>query len=176
MVEVLAKEEEGELGMEEVVLATGHLQEYEGTALRKNKGKRSKSRKEQEAPSPHPRHPRHAGRVIPGGAARLPQLQPEAGARQQGPRDARPVRDLPRHRADQDQAELRQGGVREPPLPQEVSYRRVWGDAAGRWPLLKAGHITVAAAVLVHRVPSFGFLVTEPAAPGRLDTDRLLAR
>jgi hypothetical protein len=50
-VEVLAKEEEGELGMEEVVLATGHLQEYEGTALRKNKGNRSKSRKEQEAGS-----------------------------------------------------------------------------------------------------------------------------
>ena len=49
VVEVLAKEEEGELGMEEVVLATGHLQEYECTALKKNKGNRSKSRKEQEA-------------------------------------------------------------------------------------------------------------------------------
>ncbi len=66
--------------------------------------------------------------------------------------------------------------MREPPLQQEVSYRRVRGDAAGRWPLLEAGHITVAAAVLVHRVPSFGFLVTEAAAPSRLDTDRLLAR
>jgi hypothetical protein len=51
VVEVLAKEEEGELGMEEVVLATGHLQEYECTALKKNKGNRSKSRKEQEAGS-----------------------------------------------------------------------------------------------------------------------------
>jgi hypothetical protein len=83
VVEVLAKEEEGELGMEEVVLATGHLQEYEGTALRKNKGKRSKSRKEQEAPSPHPRHPRHAGRVIPGGVRGAGGAAPAGGGRRQ---------------------------------------------------------------------------------------------
>jgi hypothetical protein len=49
-VEVLGREEEGVLGLEEVVLTTGHLQEFECTAARKNKGKGSKSRKDLEGP------------------------------------------------------------------------------------------------------------------------------
>lgn len=65
----------------------------------------------------------------------------------------------------------------EPPLPQEASYRRVRsspGPGAGGWHLLQEGGWRVEAAALKHRIPSFGFLLSEAPSPGRLDSGKLL--
>ena len=40
--------------------------------------------------------------------------------------------------------------------------------------MLKEGKMEVQAAALTHRIPSFGFLITEAAGPGKLDSDKLL--
>ena len=61
------------------------------------------------------------------------------------------------------------------PLPQERTYKRVKADEkTGAWCVLKKGKVEVQAAALVHRIPSFGFLVNEAPDTGKLDSARLL--
>jgi len=61
------------------------------------------------------------------------------------------------------------------PLPQERTYKRVKADEkTGAWCVLKEGKMVVQAAGLVHRIPSFGFLITEAPDAGKLDASRLL--
>ena len=62
----------------------------------------------------------------------------------------------------------------ERPLPQESSYSRLeYSEAVGGWSLYQDKMLRVEAAVLRHRIPSFGFLITERNSPGRLNTARL---
>lgn len=59
-------------------------------------------------------------------------------------------------------------------LPCEVSYSKV-ECKDGSWQLFSEGGVSVVAAALVHRIPSFGFVITEAASPGQLDSGKLLA-
>ena len=47
-------------------------------------------------------------------------------------------------------------------------------EKTGAWCVLKEGKMVVQAAALVHRIPSFGFLITEAPDAGKLDAARLL--
>jgi len=59
-------------------------------------------------------------------------------------------------------------------LPQEKSHSRVsFDEDSGCWPLVQDTGLTVVAAALRHRVPSWGFVITERSGPGRLNTERL---
>ena len=60
-------------------------------------------------------------------------------------------------------------------LPVEVAYRQV-SVCDGSWNIFKNSDFSVTAAALKHRVPSFGFVITESSSPGSLDTTKLLAR
>jgi len=46
----------------------------------------------------------------------------------------------------------------------------------GSWNIFRNSHFSVSAAALKHRIPSFGFVITESSSPGSLDTTKLLAR
>ena len=62
----------------------------------------------------------------------------------------------------------------ERPLPQESSYERLeYSEAVRGWSLHQEKMLRVEAAALRHRIPSFGFVITERSSPGRLDTDKL---
>ena len=62
----------------------------------------------------------------------------------------------------------------EPPLPQESFYERLeYSEAVRGWSLHQDKMVRVEAAVLRHRIPSFGFVITERSSPGRLDTEKL---
>ena len=59
-------------------------------------------------------------------------------------------------------------------LPQEKSHSRVsFDEDKDCWPLLQEAGITVVAAALRHRIPSYGFIITEKSGPGRLKTEKL---
>lgn len=59
-------------------------------------------------------------------------------------------------------------------LPQEKSHSRVsFDEDKGCWPLLQEAGFTVVAAALRHRIPSYGFIITEKSGPGRLNTEKL---
>jgi len=61
------------------------------------------------------------------------------------------------------------------PLPQERTYRRVSADEkTGAWSVLAEGGVEVQAVGLAHRIPSFGFLISEAPSPGKLDAGKLL--
>jgi len=65
--------------------------------------------------------------------------------------------------------------LEESPLPQESSYSRVEFDTDGKcWRLLENSHFEVSAAALKHRIPSFGFIISEKSSPGKLDSKKLL--
>jgi len=61
-------------------------------------------------------------------------------------------------------------------LPVEVSHRKVEMSNNGSWNIFKSSDFSVSAAALKHRIPSFGFVITESSSPGSLDTTKLLAR
>ena len=62
-------------------------------------------------------------------------------------------------------------------LPQEKSHSRVsFDEDRGCWPLMQEAGVTVVAAALRHRIPSWGFVITEKSGPGRLDTEKLERR
>ena len=62
----------------------------------------------------------------------------------------------------------------ERPLPQESFYERLeYSEAVRGWSLHQDKMLRVEAAVLRHRIPSFGFVITERSSPGRLDTEKL---
>ena len=62
----------------------------------------------------------------------------------------------------------------EPPLAQESSYERLeYSEAVRGWSLHQDKMVRVEAEALSHRIPSFGFVITERSSPGRLDTDKL---
>jgi len=62
----------------------------------------------------------------------------------------------------------------ESPLPQESSYCRVEFDVKGKcWRLFDETHVEVSAAALKHRIPSFGFIISEKSSPGKLDSKKL---
>ena len=65
--------------------------------------------------------------------------------------------------------------MEEPPLPQE-SFHELLEHSEGSWSLHQDRMVRVEAAVLRHRIPSFGFVVTERSSPGRLDTAKLTGR
>ena len=59
-------------------------------------------------------------------------------------------------------------------LPQEKSHSRVSFDEDHVcWPLFQEAGLTVVAAALRHRIPSWGFVITEKNGPGRLNTEKL---
>lgn len=59
-------------------------------------------------------------------------------------------------------------------MPCEASYKKV-NCSEGAWHLFSEAGISVSAAALVHRIPSFGFIITEDTSPGQLDSGKLLA-
>ena len=61
--------------------------------------------------------------------------------------------------------------LEEPPLSQESLHELVEYSGSG-WSLYQDRLLRVEAAVLRHRIPSFGFVITERSSPGRLDTVR----
>ena len=63
----------------------------------------------------------------------------------------------------------------ESPLPQECSFSKIQFDEMGKcWRLLEDSNIEVTAAALKHRIPSFGFIISEKSSPGKLDSQKLL--
>ena len=64
----------------------------------------------------------------------------------------------------------------ESPLPQESFHELVEESEGGRWSLYRDRMLKVEAAVLRHRIPCWGFVVTERSSPGRLDTVKLTER
>jgi len=60
------------------------------------------------------------------------------------------------------------------PLPQEKLCSRVeYDDKVKCWNLFSEKGLTVSAAALKHRIPSFGFIIKEKDSPGRLNTEKL---
>lgn len=61
----------------------------------------------------------------------------------------------------------------ESPLPQESSYeRKTFLDNC--WNIFDSAYVKVEAVALKHRIPSFGFVVTEKTSVGKLDSKKLL--
>lgn len=62
----------------------------------------------------------------------------------------------------------------ESPLPQEKTHARIgYNPDSLSWECFRDNVFTVKAVALKHRIPSFGYLVTEKNSPGRLNTDKL---
>ena len=62
----------------------------------------------------------------------------------------------------------------DPPLPQESKFRKIEFDSKTKsWKLLEEAGLTVVAAALKHRIPSFGFIIKEKNSPGRLNCEKL---
>ncbi|KAE8739931.1 hypothetical protein FOCC_FOCC014570 [Frankliniella occidentalis] len=59
-----------------------------------------------------------------------------------------------------------------PPHPQELSGRDIQAEN-GIWNLLEDDQVTVQAGRVKHRVPTFGFVITECTKPGKLNVDKL---
>ncbi|XP_033105871.1 zinc phosphodiesterase ELAC protein 1-like [Anneissia japonica] len=61
----------------------------------------------------------------------------------------------------------------EPQHPSELPGRTIAKDEHGVWNIFENDNILVQAAPLKHRVPTFGYIVTEKEQPGKLDVKRL---
>lgn len=62
----------------------------------------------------------------------------------------------------------------DPPLPQEKCFSRIeFDEDVKSWNLFNDKNISVSAAKLKHRIPSFGFIIKEKDSPGKLDTVKL---
>ena len=55
----------------------------------------------------------------------------------------------------------------------ECQCRVEWDERSGCWPVLLLAGMRVVAAALQHRLPCWGFLLTEAESPGKLDAARL---
>jgi len=65
--------------------------------------------------------------------------------------------------------------MEESPLPQESSYEKIsYDETIHGWKLITEGHFEVHAVSLKHRIPSFGFIVSEKESPGKLNTQKLI--
>ena len=64
----------------------------------------------------------------------------------------------------------------DPKLQQESQYRRIdFNKESKCWELFTENGITVVAAALKHRIPSYGFIIKEKDKPGRLNAEKLSA-
>jgi len=65
----------------------------------------------------------------------------------------------------------------ESPLPQESSYSKIEFDSLSKcWRVVEDSRYTVRAAALKHRIPSFGFIISEKSSPGKLNFTKLMER
>jgi len=65
----------------------------------------------------------------------------------------------------------------ESPLPQECSYSKIDFDSSAKcWKVLEDSNYVVSAAALQHRIPSFGFIISEKSSPGKLNFTKLMEK